>query len=130
MKFFYYCFYRISSAYKFWDKTGYYIAGNVITAGCFAGNVLALISLFLSFSERELTKSIILAVLLVSYVLNLFIMSEKKYLQLSEQWKDEKYKKLKGWLIFSYILLSFVLFFVSMYVNYDKAGTLGRITDW
>jgi len=88
----------------------------VIVAGSFSSNVLALISIFLAFTEKGLTIPIIATVLIVICVLNLFIMTQKKYLELSERWKDEKHKKLKGWLVVGYIVLSLVLFFASLYI--------------
>lgn len=116
MKFFYYCFYRISSMYEKIEGTGSYLTGNVLVAGCFGFNILALIHLFLSFYEKRPTTKIVAILITVLCVLNLFIMGEKKYLQLTERWKEEKYKKLKGWLVVGYIILSLVLFFASLYI--------------
>ena len=116
MIFFNYCFYRISSAYKAWDNTGFHIYGIGVVSLCMVGKILAIISVYLSFSDLKLTPTIAGVVSVVVFVLNTFIMNEKKYFQLSERWKNEKYKKLKGWLVFSYIILSVVIFFVSLYI--------------
>ena len=113
MKFFYYCFYRISRAYEKLE-TDAHLTGNIIVAMCFSFNVLALTSVSLSFAEKGLTIPIIATVIIFFSVLNLFIMNKKKYLQLSERWQNEKHKKLKGWLVVGYIVLSLVFFFYSL----------------
>jgi len=116
MKFFYYCFYRISNAYEKLEGSGSYLTGNVMVAGCFGFNILTLIHVFLSFTEKKLTTTEGATFIIVLCVLNLFIMTEKKYNKLSDRWKNEKYKTLKGWLVAGYVTLSFILLFASFYI--------------
>jgi len=116
MRFFNYCFYRISSAYKLLDSTGYFISGNVIVSSCQAFNSITLLSIMFFLIEVELTKIIIIFTGLIFVIINLFILDKNKYIELSEKWKDEKFKTLKGWLVFLYVLISLVLFFVSLYI--------------
>ena len=48
--------------------------------------------------------------------LSLFLTNKKKFIKLSEKYKDEKNSKLKGWLVFLYVIGSVVLYFVTMYL--------------
>lgn len=116
MKFFNYCFYRISSAYKFIDSTGYYIYGNGVVSASQSFNVLTLISIFIYVIEEKQKPSYALIVGALIFITNLFLYDKNKYNKLSEQWKDEKHKTLKGWLVFAYVVASLVLFFASLYI--------------
>lgn len=116
MKFFNYCFYRISSAYKFLDNTGYYISGNVIVSACQSFNTIALFLVLFSLIDIKLTQTAIILIGVFFVIINLFLYDKKKYNKLSEQWKDEKHKTLKGWLVFAYVVASLVLFFASLYI--------------
>jgi len=59
MKFFNYFFYRISSAYKYVDSTGYYISGNVIVSACQAFNIIFLLKfLFTLLKSKSLKLSL------------------------------------------------------------------------
>jgi len=114
MKFFNYCFYRISNAYKFLDNTGYYISGNVIVSACQAFNTIAIFSILLSYTETKLTKTTIIVIGLFFITMNLFLYDKNKYDKLNGQWKDEKFKTLNGWLVFIYLAASLIVFFVSL----------------
>jgi hypothetical protein len=116
MNFFNYCFYRISSAYKFIDGTGFYIYGNGVVSSCQAFNTISLISVLLTFFEYKLSKEIIISTIAFYFILNLFLNTKNKFNLLSERWKEEKHKTLKGWLVFAYVVASLVLFFVSLYI--------------
>jgi hypothetical protein len=40
--------------------------------------------------------------------------NKKKYMKLEKRYKHEKYSKLKGWLVFLYVIGSVALYFISM----------------
>ena len=104
MKFFSYCFYRISSAYKFLDSTGYYIYGSGVVSACQSFNTITIISVLLSFSRYKLSNEIITTTIIFYFVINFFLYGKDKYKKLQKRWKDEKHKTLKGWFVFVYII--------------------------
>lgn len=116
MRFFNYCFYRISHAYKFLDSTGYYISGSMIVSACQAFNVIALFSILFSISKINLSKPIIIVIGVLFVIMNIFLYDKNKFYKFHEQWENETHKTTKGWLVFIYVVASLVLFFVSLYI--------------
>jgi len=116
MRFFYYCFYRISKAYEWWESNPY-MAGNALVAIFFAFNILSVLSFLLVIIGNTLSNKIIIITIISCAVINLFIMTKKKYEQFCERWKDEKYKTFKGSIVILYIVATFLLFFVSFYAD-------------
>lgn len=114
--FFYYCYYRISSAYKVVDSSGYYIYGNIILSLSQAFFSLSILSIVLSLMGKKQSVFIISTVIIFFYVINLFLFTKKKYDQLSEDYKEEKHKKVKGHLVTLYVLFSFLFYVVTLFV--------------
>ncbi|MDR0863810.1 MAG: hypothetical protein LBO74_02615 [Candidatus Symbiothrix sp.] len=117
-----YCFYRISKAYRFWDEKDYCGWGYGVLFATFGFIALTLTNFILYTLHYKLTTTIIVIVLLpfiaLDGVLSIFLQNKnkKKYKQLEKEYKDEKYSKLKGWLVFLYVICSLTMYFVSLYI--------------
>ena len=81
-----------------------------------AGYTLTLISVIFSFLDKKLTTILIGAVVIIFGIVSLFFINKKKFKELEEHYKDEKHRKLKGWLVFAWVISSIALFAVSLVV--------------
>jgi hypothetical protein len=113
MKFFDYCFYRILSYYikRKVDKHPLIYTTGWVTLGQ-SCNIITIVTLFcFIFDIKYDFKTIWTCLVIIVYLINdRFLLTYKKYEKLSEIYKDEKHKKLKGWGVFSYIIVSILLF--------------------
>ena len=117
---FYYCYYRIAQGYRFCGD-GYYLDwGYRILFATFAfieASIVVPISRILGI--KSLTKSgfiLILIPIILLYVRTFFIPKERKmrkFKQLEERYKNERHKRLKGWLVTIYAIGTLVLFILS-----------------
>jgi hypothetical protein len=121
MKFFYYCFYRITNVYfaKFekWgsDFQTCYISSMGLVTLCQSANILSIITIPFIFDNKMYSKEMALFLVIPLYVINwFFILTKRKYMKLKERWQNEnpKYKKLKGYFVVLYIVSSLILYFV------------------
>ena len=122
MKFFNYCFYRISKAYSKWEPNIYHISGMAVVNLCQLFNLMSLITIIFIILKIKFPPEFILYIGLPIFIIsNFFISSEKKYLQLAKKWENEnpKYIKLKGYLILLYVLLSLVIYALLLYIMYN-----------
>lgn len=115
MSFFYYCFYRISSAYKYLDSKDYHIYGGVIVSGCQAFNLLSILSIVFYLLGLKQSKLIIVFVIISFCILNLFILDKKKYAELNERWKSESNKMVRGYFVLAYIVISILTYFMMLF---------------
>jgi membrane protein insertase Oxa1/YidC/SpoIIIJ len=112
--FFDYCYYRIAKAYRVLDNKDYCMWGSFVLFSTF-GFVLLSIFIFLFYMfDKKIDTAIIWTIVMIVSVLSLFFVNKKKFTELYEKYKDEKNSKLKGWLVFLYIIGSVVSFFVSL----------------
>lgn len=112
-----YCFYRIARAYRVLDEKNYCDWGYGVMFATFGFISLAIVTCILHLFQCKLTKTIIVIVqtpFILLYVFSLFLNHQKKYVQLDNYYKNEKYRQLKGWLVFFYVVGSLVSYFVSM----------------
>ena len=114
LKFFDYCFYRItySKYYQRVDKKDPYIwawGGISLSQTC---NVLTFITLYHIIKGIEYDFVIVgISIYVTIYFLNIFLfLPIKKYKEMGKWEKNEKYRTLKGWGVFLYILLSMLVF--------------------
>lgn len=117
--FFEYCFYRASKFYKSWGETNnYYNSGKAVLILALTSNILTLIGLFCFFIlGYGYSINVVYLVFITLTVLSIFVLREKDYKRLEQRYKNEKNSKLKGWLVFFYVIVSFVLYFISLYIN-------------
>jgi ABC-type multidrug transport system fused ATPase/permease subunit len=116
-KLFCYVFYRASKFYKSWgESNNYYISGKFLLFLALCANVLTLIGLFCLLLKIKYSIEVVCATWFVFCILSFFILNEKKYEELAEKYKNEKNSKLKGWLVFLYIISSVILYFVSLLI--------------
>ena len=119
---YYYCYYKIS---KFYDELGQHlnwdgkakdghILGSLVLFGSFGFYFLSLLIFVLSFFDEKIDADVVGGVLIVAVILSIFFINKKKYKELEEKYKDEKYRKLKGWLIFLYLICSLVLYIIAV----------------
>lgn len=80
----------------------------------FCANVLTLIGLFCFILEIRYHLEVVYIVWILFSILSFFILNKKKYDELEQQYKNEKNSNLKGWLVFTYIVGSVVLYFISL----------------
>ena len=111
--FFNYCFYRISKFYEDCGEKEGYIAGRIVVFASI-GFLIATFLIFVFYLlDKKINLKIIWAIIVVTSILS-FFMKKKKYIEMAEKYRDEKNRKLKGWLVFTYVISSFVIYIVSM----------------
>jgi hypothetical protein len=110
--FLYYCFYRISKAYKFWDDVGFCIYGSFLTFFPLGSLFLSLLAL----TGAELDKGIIYTVVGIVSVASIAFIDGNRYKMLEKKYKEEKHRKLKGWLVFLYVVGSLMVYVVSLLI--------------
>ncbi|MBR3389244.1 MAG: hypothetical protein IKG83_01855 [Prevotella sp.] len=122
-KFFYYCFYRIHSWYIMHkiDRTPRIYSTHWIASGQ-SFNVMSLLTIFFYYFDIKFEFLFVLAPIYITlYVLNYsFLLTEKKYQELTEKYKNEKHKKLKGWGVFFYLVSSFVVWMICTAIFKDS----------
>ncbi|MDR1198828.1 MAG: hypothetical protein LBK94_07440 [Prevotellaceae bacterium] len=114
IKFFEYCFYRTAKCYENWGEKDGHIAGGVVTFMSIGAIALSILIFGLYLFGKKMNVNIVWVVVVITSILSFFL-TKKKYAELAEKYKDEKNSKIKGWLVFSYVVGSVVLFFVSMF---------------
>jgi hypothetical protein len=113
-RFFEYCFYRIATVYikRKIDKHPFVYACGWVTFGQL-GNILTIFDIYQIFTNRILgnDKLLIWSIVLPLYIINtFFFMNEKKYKWMVEHYKEEKNRKIKGWAVFLYEIVSLLAF--------------------
>ena len=116
----YYCYYKFSKFFDEWDwylgdKDGH-ISGSLVLFQSFAFIFLSILSFIFSLYDKKFNSDIIITIFVLCGILSLFFVSKKKYKELEERYKDEKYSNLKTGLVFLYFIGSIALFFVSIFV--------------
>ena len=113
---FYYVFYRASKFYEDWGEKNGHIAGGVVVFMSIGSIVLSIMIfvLYHLFNEK-ISTHIIWIIIIITSILSLFL-NRKKHEELVEKYKNEENSQLKGWFVFSYVVGSVILFFVSMLV--------------
>jgi archaellum biogenesis protein FlaJ (TadC family) len=115
---FYYCYYRISQAYRSFNDSDYLDSGYHVLFASFTFIVFSIAVPISSFGDKRLTKiSFILlaAPFLFLYARTWFIPEKRKmdlFKRLEKRYKDEPHKKLKGWLVALYAVGTLVLFHI------------------
>lgn len=113
---FYYIYYRTSKFYENWGESNGHIGGGVVIFMSIGSIILSII-IFVMYClfGMKINVNIIWAIIFITSILSFFL-NKKKYEELVEKYKDERNSKLKGWLVFLYIIGSVTLFFVSLYL--------------
>ncbi|HOF16994.1 MAG TPA: hypothetical protein PLF32_08855 [Bacteroidales bacterium] len=113
--FFYYVFYKSSKFYKSWgENNNYYISGKFSLFLALCANILTLIGLFCFILKIRYSIEVVFGIWILLFILSFFVLNKKKYEELEEKYKNEKNSKIKDWLVFSYIVGSVILYFVSL----------------
>ena len=110
-----YCYYRIRKFYKDWGESGSEGTAGVILYGCLGGYFLSMLGFILSAFNIEMTEILVAVVILFFIGMSFFFVSEKKYKELEEHYKNEKHSKLKGWFVFTFCISSWILFIIVLY---------------
>ncbi len=118
MKFFYYCFYRLTNAYKVLDGKDPEIYARGIVTLCQSLNLLSLLSILFIINNSQYSIVFIGVFMILNLIVNLFILTKKKYIELEERWKEENFKcrKTKLYLIWLYVIASIVTYMVMLSV--------------
>ncbi len=111
-----YCYYRISKFYENWGEKDGHFMGSLLVLGSLSFYFLSLLALVFSLLKIKFSTVLIGCILCVFIIISLFFIDKKKYKELELRYKNEKYHKLKGWLVFLYVISSFLLYFVSLYI--------------
>lgn len=115
--FFEYCFYRSAKFYKRWEHS-YHVSGKFALFLALYANVLTLISIFCAIFDTSYGLDIIYLIGGLFGILQFFILDKRKYKELEKRYKGEKNSKLKGWLVFAYIVISVVVYALSLELMY------------
>lgn len=120
MKFFYYCFYRLTNAYKVLDEKDPEIYARGIVSLCQSLNLLSLLATLFIINNSQYSIGVIAVIMILNLIMNLFILTKKKHIELEERWKGEnpKYKKARLYLIWFYVIASIVIYMVMLSFMY------------
>jgi len=116
LKYFEYCFYKLTNSKLFQkaDKKEPHLAPRAWVTLCQACNILAIIETYIIISNIKFDiknfKYTWIPICITLYLANtFFFLTKNKYKELTIRYKDEKHKKLKGWGVFLYVLLSILM---------------------
>jgi len=111
-----YCYYRISRFYENWGEKDVCYTGSIIIFGSFGFYLLSLLAFIFSVFKIKFSIVLIGSILCICVIISLFFINKLKYKELKQLYKDEKHRKLKGWIVFLYLISSVILFFISLYL--------------
>ena len=116
-KFFNFCFYRLANATKSMIDYNVVWAAIIVTVAQ-ASNILSILAIILKqFYNYEFDAKVTLYVYIPLVILNIFFLhNTKKFEKLKIKWENEniKYKKVKMFFIWFYIILSFLIFWLTL----------------
>jgi hypothetical protein len=116
-KFFNYCFYRLANATKSMIDYNVEWAAIIVTLAQ-SSNILSISAIILKqFYNYEYDAKVTLYVNIPLVILNIFFLyNTKKFEKLQIRWENEniKYKKLKLFFVWFYIILSFLIFLLTI----------------
>lgn len=118
LKVYYYCFYRITKGYKAWGENNPEITGQHIIAICQSLFVGIFINLHCILTSSTLYYDIVILVVYIGFlVLNIFILTDKKYDYFEEHWKNESLSRRQKnvQLIWLSIITLIILFVFTVY---------------
>ena len=127
MRFYYYCFYRLTNAYKVLDEKDPEMYARGLVTLCQSLNLLSLIAIPFIINNSQYPLELVVIIILLTLMINwFFVLNKKKYIQLEERWKGEnvKYKKLKLYLIWFYVLLSLIVYMVTLSIMFGSVSDL------
>ena len=115
-----YCFYKVASFYERTEGDGAF-SGTLVIAGSLFWLLLAVINFIFRPYQLEYSRTFYIIYSVISVIIICLISwkidTEEKFLNLRKQYKDEKNATLKGWLVFLFILFSFLVLFLSFFIN-------------
>jgi amino acid transporter len=111
-----YIYYRIAKAYRTLDGKDYYIYGSLVLFGTLGFIFLSLLAFVFYLTQNKINAYVFGAIMGVFAITSFFFFNKKRYAKLEELYNDEKHSKLKGWLVFCYVIGSFLWFCVSIHI--------------
>lgn len=128
MKFFNYCFYRIATFYlnRKFDYNSSLISAIGLVTFCQLGNILSLITIPYIYTKNSYSLELSLYIGIPLCIVNLFLTNvNKKYSILKDRWNEEvlKRKKINGYIVFLYVVLSTFVSFFMYYIMYIGSGS-------
>ena len=121
--FFEYCYYRIHSWYIVHkvDRTPRIYSTHWVSFGQTSNVITLICPLCYCLNIKVEFLFIFFPIHIIHCWLNYsFLLTEKKYQELTEKYKNEKHKKLKGWGVFFYLLSSFAISIICLGVFEDS----------
>ncbi len=115
-KLLYYIYYRIAHAYQIFDDEFHYGHASFILFTALCCLFLAFMAFLFSLIGLKFNLTMIYIVAAIFIIFAFIFISKKKYKELEKEYADEQHKKIKGWLVFLFIIMSVILYFVSLYV--------------
>jgi len=111
-----YVFYKSSIFYEKWGEENGYIAGGVVTSMSIVSILLSVLIFVLHFCFNETINSAFVWIAVIICGALSFFFKEEKYKELKEKYVGEDNSKLKGWLVFLYVIGTVGLYFMSLYI--------------
>jgi nitrogen fixation/metabolism regulation signal transduction histidine kinase len=97
------------------DKNAPHLAPFAWLTLCQSWNVIMLIMIYFIVIDKKFDFIVVyISIVILLFIVNNFLLTRKKYEALKIRYKDEKNKKLKGWGVGLYIILSFLLVMIVM----------------
>lgn len=124
LKFFDYLFYRATNSkwYQTVAPKDTFAWGLGFTAICELFNIGLFLNIYGIIYKRIFSEIELLIIGTPILIFNIFRLTEKRYLFLREKYKDDPHRKKKGWFLVLYIVLTYLLYFISLFL-YHKVTT-------
>lgn len=128
-----YCFYRAYCFYKQhlknWINPAFAFRASTAVGATHMFHIMSLTILWSTISGRECSVAYpIIGSIILMFYYDSYVYTEEKYKMLAKKYKKEKNKKIKGWGVFLYILISFFMPFILFILLGDKIHIY--IPDW
>lgn len=112
-----YVFYRTTSSkwYQMVAPKDTFAWGLGFTTICELSNIGFLLNVYGTIHKKIFSEIELLIFFIPIVIFNIFRLTEKRYVLLCKKYKNESHKKRNGWFVISYFIISFLLFFMSLF---------------
>ena len=113
---FLYIYYRIVRFYQYWSDWNALGTGMMFFLLILSFYLSSFVVIFLSCKGMDPPIELLGILAAASAFIGSFFSTEKLYSRLDNKYRNEPNKKLKGWLVFAFVIGGFLSFFISLFL--------------
>ncbi len=113
---FLYIYYRIVRFYKYWEDWDPLVKGMMFFLLILSFYLSSFVVIFLSCKGMDPPIELLGILAAASAFIGSFFSTEKLYSRLDNKYRNEPNNKLKGWLVFAFVIGGFLSFFISLFL--------------